>query len=149
MRKPSSKIKEDIARLQEQLKVAETREAERIGRLALKAGLGDIEIDLRTAKPCMAQCVPAADWIEALAANNDISQLTLGIPQVHRIPGGENRQIYPLIYHELESAIFDAVQNQEGAVVVGIVTLMVFFYIFFNLVVDVLYALLDPRIRYE
>lgn len=45
MRKPSSKIKEDIARLQEQLKIAETREAERIGRLALKAGLGDIEID--------------------------------------------------------------------------------------------------------
>ena len=45
MRKPSSKIKEDIARLQEQLKVAETREAERIGRLALKAGLGEIEID--------------------------------------------------------------------------------------------------------
>ena len=42
MRKPSSKIKEDIARLQEQLKVAETREAERIGRLALKAGLGDV-----------------------------------------------------------------------------------------------------------
>ena len=45
MRRPSSKIKEDIARLQEQLKVAETREAERIGRLALKAGLGEIEID--------------------------------------------------------------------------------------------------------
>ncbi len=45
MRKPSSKIKEDIARLQEQLKVAETREAERIGRLALKASLGEIEID--------------------------------------------------------------------------------------------------------
>ncbi|KQU28093.1 ABC transporter permease [Rhodococcus sp. BP-349] len=49
----------------------------------------------------------------------------------------------------LGRAIFDAVQRQEGAVVVGIVTLMVFFYIFFNLVVDVLYALLDPRIRYE
>ena len=45
MKKSSSKIKEDIARLQEQLKVAETREAERIGRLALKAGLGEIEID--------------------------------------------------------------------------------------------------------
>ena len=45
MKKSSSKIKEDIARLQEQLKVAETREAERIGRLALKAGLGEIAID--------------------------------------------------------------------------------------------------------
>ena len=45
MKKPSSKIREEIARLQEQLKSAETREAERIGRIALKAGLGDIEID--------------------------------------------------------------------------------------------------------
>jgi ABC-type dipeptide/oligopeptide/nickel transport system permease component len=46
-------------------------------------------------------------------------------------------------------AIFDSVRAQEGAVVVGIVTLMVFFFIFFNLVVDVLYAVLDPRIRYD
>lgn len=45
MKRPSSKIREEITRLQEQLKQAETREAERIGRLALKAGLGDIEID--------------------------------------------------------------------------------------------------------
>ena len=45
MKKPSSKIREEIAKLQEQLKHAETREAERIGRIALKAGLGEIEID--------------------------------------------------------------------------------------------------------
>lgn len=49
----------------------------------------------------------------------------------------------------LGRAVFDAVQSQEGAVVVGIVTLFVFIYIFFNLLVDVLYAALDPRIRYE
>ena len=46
-------------------------------------------------------------------------------------------------------AVYEAVLGQEGAVVVGIVTLMVFFFIFFNLVVDVLYAVLDPRIRYD
>ncbi|ARO32798.1 conjugal transfer protein TraC 1 (plasmid) [Rhizobium etli] len=45
MKKPASKIRDEIARLQEQLKVAATREAERIGRIALKAGLGEIEID--------------------------------------------------------------------------------------------------------
>ena len=45
MKKPSSKIREEIARLQEQLRAAETREAERIGRIALKAGIGEIEID--------------------------------------------------------------------------------------------------------
>lgn len=45
--------------------------------------------------------------------------------------------------------VFDSIKAQEGAVVVGIVTLMVVFFIFFNLVVDVLYAVLDPRIRYD
>ncbi|MUZ75383.1 TraC family protein [Agrobacterium vitis] len=45
MKKPSSKIREEIARLQDQLRAAETREAERIGRIALKAGIGEIEID--------------------------------------------------------------------------------------------------------
>ncbi|MCZ7497259.1 TraC family protein [Agrobacterium tumefaciens] len=45
MKKSASKIREDIARMQEQLKEAERREAERIGRIALKAGLADIEIE--------------------------------------------------------------------------------------------------------
>lgn len=45
MKKPSSRIREEIARLQEQLKATETREAERIGRLALRAGLGELAID--------------------------------------------------------------------------------------------------------
>ena len=45
MKRPSSKIREEIGRLQEQLKQAETREAERIGRLALKAGLGEIQVE--------------------------------------------------------------------------------------------------------
>lgn len=49
----------------------------------------------------------------------------------------------------LGRAVFDAVRSQEGAVVVGIVTLFVLVYIVFNLLVDVLYAALDPRIRYE
>lgn len=45
MKRPSSKIRDEIAKLQEQLKAAETREAERIGRIALRAGLGEIELD--------------------------------------------------------------------------------------------------------
>jgi ABC-type dipeptide/oligopeptide/nickel transport system permease component len=49
----------------------------------------------------------------------------------------------------LGRAVFQAIQSQEGNVVVGVVTLFVFVYIVFNLLVDVLYALLDPRIRYE
>ncbi|USJ28451.1 conjugal transfer protein TraC [Ensifer adhaerens] len=52
MKKPTSKIRNEIAKLQEQLKMAETRDAERIGRIALKAGLGDImteEFELQAA----------------------------------------------------------------------------------------------------
>lgn len=45
MKKPSSKIRKEIAKLQDQLKHAETREAERIGRIALRAGLGDLDIE--------------------------------------------------------------------------------------------------------
>ena len=46
-------------------------------------------------------------------------------------------------------AVFDSIRAQEGAVVVGIATLLVLVFIFFNLVVDILYAVLDPRIRYD
>lgn len=45
MRKASSKIRDEIEKLQEQLKAAETREAERIGRIAARAGLGDLDIE--------------------------------------------------------------------------------------------------------
>jgi hypothetical protein len=45
MRKSSSKIRVEIERLHDQLKAAETKEAERIGRIAVKAGLGDLDID--------------------------------------------------------------------------------------------------------
>ena len=46
-------------------------------------------------------------------------------------------------------AVFEGVQRQEGTVVVGIVTFLVVIYMIANLAVDVLYAVLDPRIRYE
>ncbi len=46
-------------------------------------------------------------------------------------------------------AVFEATRRQEGPVVVGIVTLLVAIYAISNLVVDVLYGVLDPRIRYE
>ncbi len=49
----------------------------------------------------------------------------------------------------LGSAVFRAISAQEGSVVVGIVTVLVLIYIFANLIVDILYAVLDPRIRYE
>lgn len=45
--------------------------------------------------------------------------------------------------------VFQAVLRQEGTVVVGLVTFLVLVYMVSNLFVDFLYAVLDPRIRYE
>jgi ABC-type dipeptide/oligopeptide/nickel transport system permease component len=46
-------------------------------------------------------------------------------------------------------AVFDAARAQEGAVVIGIATFLVVVYMVANLLVDVLYGVLDPRIRYD
>lgn len=46
-------------------------------------------------------------------------------------------------------AVFNAVKIQEYPIVVGIVTALVLVFIVANLLVDVLYAVLDPRIRYD
>ncbi len=45
--------------------------------------------------------------------------------------------------------IFRAVQSHESGTVVPIVTILVLAYLLINLIVDLLYAALDPRIRYE
>lgn len=49
----------------------------------------------------------------------------------------------------LGRAVYDGVIAQEGTVVVGIVTFLVLVFVLANLLVDLLYAYLDPRIRYE
>ena len=49
----------------------------------------------------------------------------------------------------LGNAVYRATLAQEGAVVVGIVTVLVIIYAVANLVVDIMYAVLDPRIRYD
>jgi oligopeptide transport system permease protein len=45
--------------------------------------------------------------------------------------------------------VYRAIQVKEGATVTGLVVVLVLVYLLMNLLVDVLYALLDPRIRYE
>jgi ABC-type dipeptide/oligopeptide/nickel transport system permease component len=46
-------------------------------------------------------------------------------------------------------AVFDGVTQREGAVVVGIITVLVIVFLLANLLVDLLYGVLDPRIRYK
>ncbi len=45
--------------------------------------------------------------------------------------------------------VFDAIIGQEAVTVTGVVTLLVIVYLLANLAVDMLYAVLDPRIRYD
>ncbi|MDR2748284.1 MAG: ABC transporter permease [Bifidobacteriaceae bacterium] len=44
--------------------------------------------------------------------------------------------------------LYSAIAKGEGTLVVSLVTVLVMIYIIANLIVDVLYAVLDPRIRY-
>lgn len=45
--------------------------------------------------------------------------------------------------------LFDSIQRGESTKVVSLVTLLVIIFIISNLVIDLLYAVLDPRIRYD
>jgi oligopeptide transport system permease protein len=49
----------------------------------------------------------------------------------------------------LGGLVFRGIQEKDGATVTGIVVLLVIVYLLMSLVVDLLYAVLDPRIRYD
>ena len=42
-----------------------------------------------------------------------------------------------------------SVSANDGPVIIGVATILVIVFLLANLIVDVLYAALDPRIRYE
>ena len=47
------------------------------------------------------------------------------------------------------NTLYQAINRGEGTLVVSIVTIMVLIFVVCNLIVDMLYAVLDPRIRYQ
>lgn len=51
--------------------------------------------------------------------------------------------------HGIGNEMFRAITRKEGGTVVSIVVILVIVYLIMNLMVDLLYAALDPRIRYE
>ena len=51
--------------------------------------------------------------------------------------------------HGVGGVLYQAVTRQEAPTVVSIVTVLVLIYLVTNLLVDLLYAALDPRIRYD
>ena len=50
--------------------------------------------------------------------------------------------------HGLGAFTIEAIQNQDLPEIMGVVLLASFFIVVANLVVDILYAVVDPRIRY-
>lgn len=84
-------------------------EATQAAATSLDGALQAISIDLREAKVADVPLPAASPGLQALLADHPgVSRIALGIPQIHRVPGGGDRGIYPLIYHELESATYDA-----------------------------------------
>ncbi|MED7950158.1 MULTISPECIES: ABC transporter permease [unclassified Streptomyces] len=51
--------------------------------------------------------------------------------------------------HGIGGLLAQAVYQKQGTIIVGVVTLLVMIYLVTTLLVDLLYAVLDPRIRYE
>ncbi|MFD7902406.1 ABC transporter permease [Kitasatospora sp. NPDC059722] len=51
--------------------------------------------------------------------------------------------------HGIGGLLAQAVYQKQGTIIVGVVTLLVMIYLVTTLLVDMLYAVLDPRIRYE
>jgi oligopeptide transport system permease protein len=51
--------------------------------------------------------------------------------------------------HGVGKLVFDGIVDKQGAIVVGVVVLLVLVFLVINLIIDLLYAVLDPRIRYD
>jgi oligopeptide transport system permease protein len=50
--------------------------------------------------------------------------------------------------HGVGGTLFQAINRGEASTIVSFVTILVILYLLANLLVDLLYAVLDPRIRY-
>ena len=50
--------------------------------------------------------------------------------------------------HVVGGTLYQAINRGEVPTIVSIVVILVIVYLIFNLLVDLLYAVLDPRIRY-
>jgi oligopeptide transport system permease protein len=51
--------------------------------------------------------------------------------------------------HGIGGLVFDGVVSKQGAIVTGVIVLLVLIFLLVNLFIDLMYAVLDPRIRYD
>ena len=69
-------------------------------------------------------------------------------PFIGLLLGGAIITEYTFSLHGLGLFTIEAVQNQDFPEIMGVTMLATFFVIIANLIVDILYAVLDPRVRY-
>jgi hypothetical protein len=82
---------------------------------ALRSALASLSVDLRTPTFREVPLSGATPGVEAaLSGREGVSLLSLGIPQIHRIPG-DARRVYPQIYHHLETDVADALLQALAA----------------------------------
>ena len=62
--------------------------------------------------------------------------------------GGAILTEYTFSLHGLGLFTIEAIQNQDFPEIMGVVLLAAFFIVIANLCVDILYAVVDPRVRY-
>jgi oligopeptide transport system permease protein len=51
--------------------------------------------------------------------------------------------------HGIGKLVYDGILEKQGAVVTGVVVLLVLVFLLVNLFIDLMYAVIDPRIRYD
>ncbi|TDV45463.1 ABC transporter permease [Actinophytocola oryzae] len=51
--------------------------------------------------------------------------------------------------HGIGKLVYDGIIDKQGTIVVGVVVLLVVVFLVVNLLIDLMYAVLDPRIRYD
>lgn len=101
-------------------------------RTAIAKGLGKRDVTLKHVLPN--SLIPVVTFLAI-----DLGALMGGaivVEGVFNIPG-------------IGGGLFQAIRLQEGPTVVGISVFLILIYLFANLAVDLLYAVLDPRIRYD
>lgn len=78
----------------------------------LSEALCGLEIELREPDIRHVALQRNSPHVQTLAEQRKgISELSLGIPQIHRVPGEDSRRTYPQIYHAMESATLDALMQ--------------------------------------
>jgi len=80
-----------------------------------------------------------ADFVRTAIAKGQPNRRVVG---VHLLRASVN-------INGLGGLVFRGIQEKDGATVTGIVVLLVIVYLLMSLVVDLMYAVLDPRIRYD